>query len=152
ELGLYPVYLLHRRGGDRQVADGAGRAGPALGAPVDELGAVALLGAAGRRFAAGGPLDQHVVDQLAQRGGTERLPQRGDRAELPGELQIVQLRLQRAAARDRDDRDRGVDLLQLADGGDAFLVRHDDVGDDEIGAPLAEAVNAIAAVRDRTHS
>src|SRR3546814_1863646 len=66
--------------------------------------------------------------------------------EMPGPLQEI-LTAPASPAGYGDDLGRALAALQLQDGLDAFLVRHDDVGDHQVRRVGVEQLDASAAVR-----
>jgi TfoX/Sxy family transcriptional regulator of competence genes len=90
------------------------------------------------------PAGENAVDGRDQLVRPERLCQGCLRAESFGDVEIHQVL--RAAAGDRDDLHAGRALERLADRLDAFLVRHEDIGDDEIGLPIRQQRQALPPV------
>src|SRR6185312_13182825 len=83
-----------------------------------------------------------LVERLGQNlGGPQRLHQ----------AQIIAARAV-PAARHRDDGQSRIVLADLADGLDAFLHRHDDVGDDEVEFPFLEEAQPLFAVSGADHA
>ena len=83
------------------------------------------------------------VDDFLRREG---LAQGGAGAELLGVAEEVAV-AEPPAARDRDDRQRRAGAVQFADRFDAFLRRHQDVADHQIGRGPGDGLETLFAVR-----
>ena len=81
----------------------------------------------------------------------DRLGQRASRSQFLGAAQVA-FRAVQSAPGHGDDFDVGEFLFQLDDQADPVLVRHDQVGDDQVGRPLSKEPDALDPIRSLYYS
>lgn len=96
-----------------------------------------------------------TIDRFEQIEDVERLLQRCRRSELDchtEEVWSTQFLVGERVTGDRDERDRGIELDELANGCDAVHARHEHVDHDGIEGHAADQSNAGRTVRREKHA